>query len=165
MVGWSCPLHGGSDPRSRYNPPMTAPDTLNRLYQQALLAESTQPFGRDVALDATHRAPGDNPLCGDHLEMLLRVEGGTVTAAAFSGQACAICLASASLLCRHLPGHGVNELGGITQQLQQALSAGDEAAGPCPEGFEPLLAVAAFPARMACAMLPLDTALKAVGEV
>ncbi|MFN2166075.1 MAG: iron-sulfur cluster assembly scaffold protein, partial [Anaerolineae bacterium] len=67
---------------------MTGDQDLARLYQQALMRESLDPAGRDRPLEATHSAHGDNPLCGDVVEMRLRVEAGTVAGAAFSGQAC-----------------------------------------------------------------------------
>ena len=41
----------------------------------------------------------DNPLCGDHIEITLRVDkNNIVTEAAFDGQGCAISQASADLL-------------------------------------------------------------------
>ena len=77
------------------------PETL---YREWVREHARAPRGRDAAIDATHRATRDNPLCGDRIEVLFRVEGGTVRQAAFHGEGCAICLASASLLCTHLPG-------------------------------------------------------------
>lgn len=138
---------------------------LKQLYQQALMAEAVAPFGRDLPLAATHRAHGDNPLCGDHIELLLQVENGAVKAAAFNAQACAVCLASASLLCRHLPGHEAAAVAGLAAALEASMQrpdAADRQAVDCPDGFEPLLGVAAYPARIACAMLPLSTASKAL---
>ena len=140
-------------------------NSLTHLYQQALMAEAIEPFGRDLPLAGTHRAEGDNPLCGDHIELLLQVEAGTVIAAAFTAQACAVCLASASLLCRHLPGHPAAAVAGLAAGLQASMQqpdAADQQAAQCPQGFEPLLGVAAYPARIACAMLPLTTAAKAL---
>jgi nitrogen fixation NifU-like protein len=138
---------------------------LTRLYQQALMAEAVDPFGRGQPLAFTHRAEGDNPLCGDHIELLLQVESGVVQAAAFTGESCAVCLASASLLCRHLPGQPAEAAAALAATLQAAMQQ-QAAAGSlptaCPEGFERLLGVAAYPARIACAMLPLTTAEKAL---
>ena len=41
---------------------------------------------------------GVNPLCGDRVKIELRIEGNTVREARFSANACAICVASASIL-------------------------------------------------------------------
>jgi nitrogen fixation NifU-like protein len=52
--------------------------------------------GRLVAPTISHE--GTNPLCGDRVRIELRVEEGMVREAKFSANACAICVASASML-------------------------------------------------------------------
>ena len=47
---------------------------------------------------ATHRARVENPVCGDVLEIALRVEGGVVREARFLAQACSAAMALASIL-------------------------------------------------------------------
>jgi nitrogen fixation NifU-like protein len=45
-----------------------------------------------------------NPLCGDRVRIELALDGETITDAAFTANACAICTASASLLTLRLAG-------------------------------------------------------------
>ena len=52
--------------------------------------------GRLAAPTISHE--GTNPLCGDRVRIELRVEEGMVREAKFSANACAICVASASML-------------------------------------------------------------------
>ena len=48
--------------------------------------------------DASHKAEGHNPLCGDHITLTLKLGGGKVEAIDFQGESCAICKASASMM-------------------------------------------------------------------
>ncbi len=48
--------------------------------------------------DATVTVRGDNPSCGDEIELSLKLNGDQIEDVKFTGQGCAICMASASLL-------------------------------------------------------------------
>ena len=135
---------------------------LAELYRQVILANATRPCGLDEEISATHRASRNNPLCGDDIEVRFQVVDGVVRAAAFSGEACAICLASASLLCRHAPGSGPQQLTALATGFRKALAG---ASGECADFLAPLLGVRSYPARIACATLPWDTALAALDGV
>ena len=59
----------------------------------------------------------DNPLCGDHIEITLRVNGDNrVTEAAFQGKGCAISQASADLLVESIRGKSLDEVKGLNKQ-------------------------------------------------
>lgn len=135
-------------------------DELTTLYRDTIVKHAVEPVGFGQDIQPTHRKEVFNPLCGDRVEMLLRVEGVTVEAIAFSGEACAICLASASLMCQNLPACTISELEEMQQQMQNALEGAD-AAG-IPNAFVPLLGVRAYPSRVRCALLPWEAACAAV---
>ncbi len=81
----------------------------------------------------------ENPLCGDHIRIDLRLgEDGRVTEAAFSGHGCAISQASADLLLETVIGKTLEEL--------QALGKQD---------VLDLLGIDLGPVRLKCALLPL----------
>ncbi|MBP7227586.1 MAG: SUF system NifU family Fe-S cluster assembly protein [Longilinea sp.] len=81
----------------------------------------------------------ENPLCGDHIRIDLRLgEDGHVTEAAFSGHGCAISQASADLLLETVIGKTLEEL--------QALGKQD---------VLDLLGIDLGPVRLKCALLPL----------
>jgi len=53
--------------------------------------------------EPSHRALGQNPICGDEVELFFQVEGGTVTDSRFLARGCPAALASAAAvteLCR-----------------------------------------------------------------
>lgn len=137
---------------------------LAELYREAVLANAARPVGHGAELEATHRAEGSNPLCGDEVVMRLRVEADQILGAAFDGEACAICLASASLLCAHLPGHGTGAAAAILAAFRSDLRGAGAGAGECPGFLAPLLGVRAYPARVACATLPWETAVTALRD-
>jgi nitrogen fixation NifU-like protein len=139
---------------------------LTHLYREVILRHAREPVGRDREIEATHRHESHNPQCGDRVRVSLRVENGRIAEAAFEGEACAICLASASLLCAHAPGNPVSHLLRWHQQLQEALSAqgdhGPEPTDDCPPFLRPLLGVRRYPGRVRCATLAWSAAAAAL---
>ena len=71
--------------------------TQSTLYQQVVLDHYRNPHHRGVLDGCTHAADGANPLCGDRLRIELRCEGGRIGDMAFTGEACAIATATASV--------------------------------------------------------------------
>ena len=69
-----------------------------QLYQEVILDHNRKPRNWGVLPDATHRAEGHNPLCGDHLTLTLGLRDEAVNAINFQGESCAICKASASMM-------------------------------------------------------------------
>lgn len=135
-------------------------EAMAQFFREVILAHALTPVGRDKPIEATHRAERDNPLCGDHVVVRLRIEGDNITDAAFSGEACSVCMAASSLLCEHAPGMTVVQL----RQHQISFCAALDDAGnraPCPDYLAPMLGLRAFPARTACAALPWETAVEA----
>jgi nitrogen fixation NifU-like protein len=57
---------------------------------------------------------GVNPLCGDRVRIELRIEGDMVREVAFSANACAICVASASILTELVQGAPLDDIGTLT---------------------------------------------------
>jgi len=81
----------------------------------------------------------DNPLCGDHIHIDLRVdENGRVKEAAFEGHGCAISQASADLLLESIIGKTLDEVKKLTKQ-----------------DVLDLLGIELGPVRLKCALLPL----------
>ncbi|MBS1715415.1 MAG: SUF system NifU family Fe-S cluster assembly protein [Armatimonadetes bacterium] len=80
---------------------------LTDLYQEIILDHGKNPRNRREIPGATHLAEGFNPLCGDQIKVWLKVEGGTIADAAFTGQGCAISQASASMMTQAVKGQTV----------------------------------------------------------
>lgn len=135
-------------------------EALTELYREAVLENASDPFGKDVDIRATHEAEGHNPVCGDSVTVRFQVDGETIEAAAFSGDSCAICTASSALLCRHLAGESLDAVIAGRDGFAASIRSGD--AEDAPGFLQPLVRVRRYPARVECAMLPWDTAVRAV---
>ena len=71
---------------------------LSDLYQEVILDHNRRPRNFCALADATHQAEGYNPLCGDRLNLFLKLDDGIITDIGFQGSGCAISKASASLM-------------------------------------------------------------------
>jgi nitrogen fixation NifU-like protein len=133
---------------------------LAKLYHDSIRQHAAEPVGFGLQIEATHRNEVYNPLCGDRIEVQLRIVNGEVENAAFNGEACAICTASASLLCSNTPGKPVAYLEELHDHLHAALENGTDLDGA--DELKPLLGVRPYPSRIRCATLPWSAALGAL---
>ncbi len=133
---------------------------LANLYRDAVVGHAVEPVGYRQEIAATHRCELYNPLCGDKVEMQFRMAGETIEAAAFDGEACAICMASASMLCEAAPQKSCIEINEQHRLLIAALK--DKQGKPGLDSLQALLAVRRYPARVRCALLPWEAAVKAL---
>ena len=133
---------------------------LARLYRDSIRQHADQPVGYRRPIEATHQFEADNPQCGDRILLQLRLHEGHVEEAAFEGEACAICRASASLLCENVPGKPVSELEDLHNRLHAALTG--DAEEEAPAELKALLGVKPFPSRIRCATLPWEAACRAI---
>ena len=149
---------------------------LRELYQSMILDHARAPrnFGR--LADASASAHGHNPMCGDEVTVFLRLdEAGRIGAAAFEGNGCAICLASASLMTGLLQGRSPQAAERLFAAFERLCSEHDFDEGTVAaedrealRQLEVLSGVRAFPVRIRCATLPWQTlraALHGEGEV
>ena len=130
---------------------------LKELYRDVILDHNRSPrnFGRLEPSDA--QAAGHNPLCGDKLNLTLRLQGDRVADLRFEGQGCAISTASASLMTEAVKGRSRTEIARLYQDVHTLLTAhGADAGGAAAPALGKLMAlagVAEVPARVKCASL------------
>jgi len=134
---------------------------LAEFYRETILRHSVEPVGFQASIEVTHENEQYNPLCGDRVLLRFQVRGDEIEAAAFDGAACAICMASASMLCADAAGRQVGFVRSTHDWLHQALKGLEHHAGP--ESLRALLGVRRYPSRIRCAMLPWIAAVKALG--
>ncbi|MDO6426387.1 SUF system NifU family Fe-S cluster assembly protein [Thalassotalea sp. 1_MG-2023] len=136
----------------------------HQLYQTALLAHHKQPIGFEVAINADASHEGVNPACGDEITVSCEIkhqhEASVITAIAFHGDSCAICRASASIMCQEVQGKTLVETQVMSRQLTGALSTNISMIGELAEQFSPLLMIQQFPVRKQCALLPWNTLME-----
>lgn len=136
--------------------------SLDQLYQSKILEHNRAPHNHFEMLDATHSAHALDALCGDDIQLWVRVEDGCVAAASWSGDACAITTASASMLSRWLPGRRLGEIGPAFELFEQLLEKQDLPDSSALGEINALRAVGRFPSRRRNALLPWNAALDAL---
>lgn len=90
---------------------------MDDLYREVIVERYKNPqyFGTLEPHDISFE--DENPLCGDHIRIDLRLNGeGKVSEAAFSGHGCAISQASADLLLESVIGKTLEEVRALTKQ-------------------------------------------------
>ena len=135
---------------------------LRELYQQVILDHNHSPrnFGKPDKYN--HTAEGDNPLCGDHIDIYLLVEDNIIQDIRFDGKGCAISKASASLMTSELKGKTVAEAQALFERFHD-LVTGEVVADPGSIGkLEVLSGVKDFPMRVKCASLAWHTMKEAL---
>ena len=80
---------------------------LNDLYQEILLEHNSKPRNFRKLEEANRSADGYNPLCGDQIQLYLKVEDDKIIDVGFQGTGCAISRASASMLTQSVKGQSV----------------------------------------------------------
>lgn len=129
-------------------------EDLTELYQEIILDHNKRPRNFRPLPDATHHAEGNNPMCGDELEVFLRVVDGRIEEVTFQGQGCAISRASASLLTEMLAGKSIGEAEAAGADVLELLRSSDRQMDLAEHGdLAALAGVRQFPARIKCATL------------
>lgn len=143
-------------------------DELRELYQEIILDHGKHPRNFRRTEHPTHMAHGNNPMCGDVLDVFLEVGlDGVVRDVSFVGRGCAISVASASLMTEIVKGKTVEQADRLFQALH-AICTSDEPPPELPEFADDLErlrvlgGVRQFPVRVKCATLPWHTMKAAV---
>lgn len=139
---------------------------LSDLYQDIIVDHGKNPRNKRAVEGATHTAVGHNTLCGDQVQVTVRVKDGVIEDLAFEGCGCAISTASASLMTMELKGKRIEEVDGLMEAFLRATKTGEtsEDLGE----LECLAGVCQYPARVKCATLCWHTVKSALtdgGEV
>jgi nitrogen fixation NifU-like protein len=127
---------------------------VEELYQEIILDHSKRPRNFGPLPDATATVKGDNPACGDEVELMVKLTPETIESLKFVGHGCAICMASASLMTVKMRGKSRDEAQATIEAFRQMLTA-PEPGDPSPEFGDLLVfsAVRRFPQRVKCATL------------
>ena len=146
---------------------MKLDNALRELYQEVILDHSRHPRHHGVLEDASHKAEGYNPLCGDRVTVYLRLDAhGRVDDIKFEGKGCAISQASASMMTDLLKGRSQADAERLMTGFLH-LVKGEEASGLSEDDRETLdvmSGISEFPMRVKCATLAWHTYKNAVEE-
>jgi len=132
---------------------------LTSLYQEVILDHSRRPRNRGALDDASGRAEGSNPLCGDELTLYVDVRDGVLCEARFKGHGCAISTASASLMTEAVRGKTTDEALELFQRFHGSLLAGPASEIDVSQlgKLAALTGVRDYPMRVKCASLAWHT--------
>jgi nitrogen fixation NifU-like protein len=140
---------------------------LRDLYQDIILDRGRNPrhMRRMEPFDASaHR---DNPLCGDRVEVRVRLStDGDVAEIAFEGRGCAISLASADLMAEAALGRSATEIRSLATAFGELAATGDAPHGdPALEILRPFAGVSDYKSRIKCATLPWTALVAGLDEL
>jgi nitrogen fixation NifU-like protein len=132
---------------------------LNELYQETILEHNKNPRNFREIEDADKKALGNNPLCGDALQVYVKMDGDTVADVAFKGSGCAISKASASMMTQAVKGKTKDETDKLFDEFHRMVTGElDPEADDSDLGKLRVFAgVLEFPARVKCASLSWHT--------
>ena len=112
---------------------------MDDFYREIIIDRYKNPLMKGRLDPHDYSYQDDNPLCGDEIQIDLRVdEAGKVTEAVFEGHGCAISLASADLLVESIVGKDLAEVKSLSK-----------------EDVLEMLGIELSPIRLKCALLSL----------
>jgi len=151
-------------PGGAQTPPVTMSDlSLNSLYQQLILEHYRNPRNKGELPDATVEDHMANPVCGDEIRLQLRLEGGRIVEARFTGHGCSISQASISMMTNLLQGKTLEEARALARRFTELMHGSEEAARDRSLGdLRALQGVSRFPVRIKCALLGFDALQEAL---
>jgi nitrogen fixation NifU-like protein len=138
-------------------------DDLRDLYQEVILDHGRKPRNFRRLENADLSARGDNPMCGDRMDLWVKLSPeGAIADAAFQGRGCAISMASASLMTETVKGKTQAQVREMGEKFRALAMTGTcpECGGEIAEDMErltPLSGVHEFPSRVKCATLAWHT--------
>lgn len=144
---------------------------LEDLYQDVILDHFKHPRCRGKLTSPSASFSLFNPLCGDQVEINLKVDGNTVRELVFSGHGCAVSQAAASMLTERCSGRSCEEAKAILKEYK-GMMTGEPSTQSKSEQSEGLLGdtvalegVRRFPARIRCALLACEAIEKCLEAV
>jgi len=112
---------------------------MDDLYRELIIDRYKNPHFRGSLDPHDISFEDDNPLCGDHIRIDLRINGeDRISEVAFDGHGCAISQASADLLAEYVLGKSIDEVKQVNKQ-----------------DILDLLGIQLGPVRLKCALLSL----------
>jgi nitrogen fixation NifU-like protein len=137
---------------------------LTDLYQEVILDHNKRPRNFQKLADANRTAEGFNPLCGDQIQLYVKLDGGVIRDIGFQGSGCAISKASASLMTSIVKGKTSAEADELFERFHRLLTS-DQARDDAALGkLSVFSGVREFPSRVKCASLAWHTLRAALEE-
>ena len=150
---------------------------LEDLYKEIVIDHYRSPRNRgELETPPAQHAEGFNPLCGDEVQVYVKVEDGVITDVAIGGQGCSISQASASMMSAEIKGKTLEQVAELASTVKSMFSIHEQSleeddSGVLPEppdvdlgDLEALKGVVKFPVRIKCATLGWNTLAEALSH-
>ena len=122
---------------------------MDDFYREIIIDHYKNPLHKGHIEESDYTFEDENPLCGDHIQIELKVDSTqNVIDAKFNGQGCAISMSSADLLLDSIIGKPIDDLKELSK-----------------EDILALLGINLSPVRLKCALLSLKVLKAAVYEL
>ncbi len=145
---------------------MTNPATdarLSALYQEVILDHYRRPRNKGALEAPTSHASLRNPLCGDEVDVQVKMAEGRVADVRFGGQGCSISQASASMMTELVKGRTPDEVHALGERFAEMIRGNVEAAKDQALGqARALSGVSRFPTRVRCALIAWEAMARAI---
>lgn len=115
------------------------------IYKEHILDLYKNPHNKGILENPTNKSSKNNPLCGDEIEINLKIKDDKIKDVKFAGEGCAISQASASLLTDRIKKMPIEEIRKLSK-----------------EDILDLLKIPISPGRIKCALLPLEALQEAL---
>jgi nitrogen fixation NifU-like protein len=132
------------------------------LYRDVILDHFKNPRNHGRLPDADIDVEGVNPLCGDQIQLTVKMAGDRVADIHVDGKGCSISQSSASMMTEALKGKSLGRCEELVKDFKRMMLE-KGAAEELPEDLEELAAlegVKKYPVRIKCAVLSWNTLLE-----
>ncbi len=139
-------------------------DRLDEMYRDVIMDHYRHPRGKRKLDKADIQNEGKNPVCGDEIELQLKLDGDKVEDIHIGCVGCAVSVSSGSMLAEIIKGKSIEEVKKIAETVKKILK-GEEPSEDIDLGdLEALEGVRNFPVRIKCALLSWTTLIDALDQ-
>ncbi len=136
---------------------------LDELYREIILDHYKQPRNRGELDPHSARVEGNNPLCGDEIQLDVRLNDAQLEDLAFQGRGCSISQASASMMTEAVKAKPLDDVHRLIDTFKDMMRGQPVDADELGD-LEALEGVQKFPVRIKCALLAWTTLEEALKE-
>jgi nitrogen fixation NifU-like protein len=127
---------------------------LEALYQELILDHYRSPRNRAPGLSGEDaHVHHSNPLCGDEMDLRVRIRDGRLDGVAFDGEGCSISQASASAMTEAVVGRPVEDVLALVEEFRRMMHGDEPGRSDDLSDALAFRGVARFPVRVKCALL------------
>ena len=139
---------------------------VDELYQEVLLDHFKHPRCHGTLCEPSGSAQLFNPLCGDKISVMIRLEHARIAEIAFTGSGCSISQAAASIMTELTQGKTIDAVREIVA-MYRSLMRGEKTGEECASLGDAIAleGVRKFSARVKCAMLAWEALEKCLEQV